>query len=223
MKKTMTFIAAMTALASAGVASADVTYTSTWADQSGPAMLTSFDGSNDNLTFGYAEEGNADDTGFFLQEAPLSGTPNATAAWVTDLVEGDTVTVSMWFKGTTSTTGATSKGRIWAHYTNNDDVDAYAASAGGGPSGYAGLSGEWEMQEFTWTVVAGQTALAIEARIYASPATDPNGIGYLLGDDMTVTVSNDSANVQLAGIAIPAPGALALLGMAGLVARRRRA
>lgn len=222
MKKTMTFIAAMTALASAGIASADVTYTSTWDDQSGPAMLTSFDGSNDNLTFGYAAEGNTDDTGFFLQEAGLAGTPNATAAWVTNLVEGDTVTVSMWFKGTTSTTGATSKGRIWAHYTDNDDVDGYAGSAGGGPSGFAGANGEWELQEFTWTVAAGQTALALEARIYASPATDSEGVAYLLGDDMTVTVSNDSANVQMAGT-IPAPGALALIGMAGLVARRRRA
>jgi hypothetical protein len=73
MKKTMTFIAAMTALASAGIASADVTYTSTWDDQSGPAMLTSFDGSNDNLTFGYANEGYLDSSGFFMQEAGLAG------------------------------------------------------------------------------------------------------------------------------------------------------
>ena len=220
--KTHTVLGTLALAAFATAASAEVTYTSTWSDQSGPAMLTSFDGSNDNLTFGYSNEGVSDATGFWMEEAPLSGTPNATAAWVTDLVEGDTVTVRMWFKGTESKTGATSKGRIWAHYTDNDDIDGYAGSAGGGPSGFAGADLVWEMQEFTWTIAAGQTALAVEARIYASPATDPEGLAYLMGDDMTIIVSNDSANVTLAGV-VPAPGALALIGLGGLVARRRRA
>ena len=220
MKNSMTLIAAMTALASAGVAAADVTYTSTWDDQSGPAFLTSFDGSNDNLTFGYQNEGYNDSTGWFMNEAGLSGTPNATAAWITGLSEGDTVTVSMWFRGTEDGTG-TSKGRLWGHYTANDDIDAYDGSASGA-SGYAGADFTWELQEHTWTIGADKTALAVEARIYSSPSTDSEGSAYLIGDNMTVTVSNDLATVNMGGT-IPAPGALALIGMAGLVARRRRA
>ena len=220
MKTSMTLIAAMTALASAGVAAADVTYTSTWDDQSGPAFLTSYSGSNDNLTYGYQNEGYGDDTGWYMSEAPLASTPNATAAWITGLSEGDTVTVSMWFRGTDNGTG-TSKGRLWGHYTDNDDIDGYDGSASGA-SGYAGADLEWEMQEHTWTIAAGKTALAVEARIYSSPSTDPDGNSYLIGDNMIITVSNDSANVTMGGV-IPAPGALALIGMGGLVARRRRA
>ena len=43
----------------------------------------------------------------------------------------------------------------------------------------------------------------------------------VLGDDLTVSTNNDGAMITLAGV-VPAPGAIALLGVAGLASRRRR-
>ena len=41
--------------------------------------------------------------------------------------------------------------------------------------------------------------------------------------DLAVTVNNDAASITLPDTYVPAPGALALIGLGGLVARRRRA
>ena len=60
----------------------------------------------------------------------------------------------------------------------------------------------------------------IEARIYSYSST-ANDTTWLT--DLSVSVNNDDATITLPDTFIPAPGALALLGMGGLVARRRRA
>ncbi|MCP4797427.1 MAG: hypothetical protein GY885_14840, partial [Phycisphaeraceae bacterium] len=68
----------------------------------------------------------------------------------------------------------------------------------------------------TWTIAEGQTALVIEARMYSYGSNN-----IVLGDDLTVSTNNDGAMITLAGV-VPAPGAIALLGVAGLASRRRR-
>lgn len=219
----MNLLAVATVSSVCAVAAAEVTYQSTWADQSGPAMLASYSGSNDNVTFGYADSGYNDSHGFYVQESPLVSTPNVTMAWIRGLQEGDTVTATIWYKGTITEDGS-SKARLWSHYTAGDDINAYAGSSSGNSNTYGGASGEWEMLTNTWTIGGNfdeGEGFAIETRIYSSPATDPDGTAILYGDDLTITVSRDDAIVDLAGV--PAPGALALLGLGGIVARRRRA
>ena len=58
----------------------------------------------------------------------------------------------------------------------------------------------------------------IEARIYAYDSGADNQIWI---DDLNVSSSNANAEIFVGGVAIPAPGALALLGLAGLGRRRR--
>ena len=60
--------------------------------------------------------------------------------------------------------------------------------------------------------------LMIEARIYAYDSGADNQIWI---DDLNVSSSNANAEIFVGGVAIPAPGALALLGLAGLGRRRR--
>ena len=107
------------------------------------------------------------------------------------------------------------KGRLWGHYSSNDDITTYLGSASGSPD-YAGEGGMWTQASHTWTIADGQTALVIEARMYSYGENN-----VLLGDDLMVSTNNDGAMITVAGV-IPAPGAIALLGVAGLASRRRR-
>ena len=63
-------------------------------------------------------------------------------------------------------------------------------------------------------------ALVIQLRFYAS---NPSGsdINTPYVDDLTVNVNSGSSDV-LINTPVPAPGALALLGVPGLAGRRRR-
>ena len=104
-----------------------------------------------------------------------------------------------------------SKVRIWAHYTTGNIGD-YGGSAGGNNT-YSGS--DWTLLEDNWTFSAG---------------TDGGGdhTGQLVNsayiDDLNISVAGD----DLSGVQIftpgniPAPGALALLGLASLTNRRRR-
>ena len=208
-------LATVAVAAMASSAMAEISASSGWEDNAADALLGTFGNVGD---YGYDQaDPFAGTNSLFIMEDPLSGTPQGYVAWIRGLSEGDTVTVSMWFKGEDSGSGDTiAKGRLWAHYTDEVDTTSYLGSASG-PSDYAGDEGVWEQSTYTWTVAAGQTALMIEARIYSYGENN-----MILGDDMVVTVSNDNANITLAGV-VPAPGAIALLGVAGLAGRRRRA
>jgi hypothetical protein len=208
-------LATVAVAAVASPAMAQVTSATDWEDPSADALLGTFGNVGD---YGYDQtDPFAGNNSLFIMEEPLSGTPQGYVAWIRGLSEGDTVTVSMWFKGEDSGSGDTiAKGRLWAHYTDEVDNTSYLGSASG-PSDYAGDEGVWEQSTYTWTIAAGQTALMIEARLYSYGENN-----MILGDDLFVTVSNDNANITLAGV-VPAPGAIALLGVAGLAGRRRRA
>ena len=152
-----------------------------------------------------------------ITEEPLSGTPQVYAAYITGLSEGDTVTASAWMLGLDGDgDGDSAKGRLWGHYFDGSDLTSYEGSASG-PSGYAGEDATWSDTEHTWTIAAGQTALIIEVRIYSYSGGD----AQIWVDDLTVSSSNADADIFVGGVAIPAPGALALLGLAGLGRRRR--
>jgi MYXO-CTERM domain-containing protein len=153
-----------------------------------------------------------------LHEDPIGGTPQAFVAWITGLTDGDEITGSFWGLGD-GTTDA--KARIWGHYTTaGGDIDAYDGSAGGN-SAYSGA--DWTFLENTWTFNGdggNHGGLVIEARIYGY-----SGGSYTTWvDDLTVSVNDadGSGGIEIHFAAIPAPGALALLGLAGLCGTRRR-
>jgi len=207
-------LATVAVAAVASPAMAQVTSATDWEDPSADALLGTYGNVGD---YGYDQtDPFAGNYSLFIMEEPLSSTPQGYVAWIRGLTAGDTVTASMWFKGEDSGSGDTiAKGRLWAHYTDEVDTTSYLGSASG-PSGYAGDEGVWEQITHTWTIADGQTALMIEARLYSYGENN-----MILGDDLFVTVSNDNANITVAGV-VPAPGAIALLGVAGLAGRRRR-
>ena len=152
-----------------------------------------------------------------VTEEPLSSTPQVYVAYVTGLSEGDTVTASAWMLGLDGDEdGDSAKGRLWGHYFDGSDFTSYDGSASG-PSTYAGAGATWSDTEHTWTIGADKTALMIEVRIYSYSGGD----AQIWVDDLIVSSSNSNASIVVAGVAIPAPGALALLGLAGLGRRRR--
>ncbi len=143
-----------------------------------------------------------------------SGTPQAFVGWVTGLTDGDTVTASFWVYDTTP--GASPSGRIWGHYTLDDDVDSYKGSASGNYTYSAGTG--WSMLEHTWTFDSDsgtRDGLMIEARTYNQSGVSGQTI-YV--DDIAVHVDGDNAVIHLPGNAqVPVPGAIILLG-SGVIA-----
>ena len=153
-----------------------------------------------------------------LYEDPISGTPQAFVAWITGLTDGDEITGSFWGLGDGSTD---SKTRIWGHYTTaGGDIDAYDGSASGNSS-YSGA--DWTFLEHTWTFNGdggNHGGLVIEARLYSYSG----GSGSAWIDNLNVSVNDvdGSGGIEIHFAPIPAPGALALLGIAGLARRRRK-
>jgi MYXO-CTERM domain-containing protein len=207
------FVTAAVAAALTGSAMADIEASSGWEDTSSPAILGSF---GNLFDWGY-ESGDvySGSHSLYMIEDPVSGTPQGYVAWVTGLSAGDTVTATMWMKGASNGVDNDGKGRLWGHYSSDDDITTYFGSASGSGD-YAGEGGIWTQASHTWTIADGQTALVIEARMYSYGENN-----FLLGDDLVVSTNNDGAMITVAGV-IPAPGAIALLGVAGLASRRRR-
>jgi len=184
-----TLLTCLLALIIAGAASAQQTMTYGWED--GGEMLSCYtcDGMgfyNDNTV---AEFGNAS---LALTEVPgNTNTPQAYVAWVTGLADGDQVTAS--FDVLDDTIGGNPSIRIWGHWSDPLDIDAYVSSAGGN-STYSGAVGGWETLSYTWTAGAGQEALVIEARPYES--TSATEIHYCWLDNLVVTAP-DGATIHL--------------------------
>jgi hypothetical protein len=155
-----------------------------------------------------------------VAEDPHDGTPQAYVAFIEGLQENDTVSASFW--GYDTTPGASPSMRIWGHYAFNGDVNSYDGSASGN-STYTGTAGEpqqgdWWQVGHTWTVAADKEALVVEVRLYSTPSTsDPNHTDYFV-DLLEVTTSSSTATITFA----PEPASLAILGLGGLVAIRRR-
>jgi MYXO-CTERM domain-containing protein len=154
-----------------------------------------------------------------IHEDPVSGTPQAYVAWITGLTDGDIVTGSFMALGADDL--GSSSARIWGHYTGGGgDINHYDGSASGNSSYSTAV---WAELAHTWTFNGdggNHDGLVIEARIYTTG--DDNGTTWI--DDIGVNVidSDGSGGIEIHFAAVPAPGALAILGLAGLASRRRR-
>ncbi|MGA0173858.1 MAG: PEP-CTERM sorting domain-containing protein, partial [Phycisphaerales bacterium] len=164
---------------------------------------------------GFVYSGNAS---LFIYEEPIGGTPQAYVAWITGLQDGDVVDASFW--AWDDTPSGSPSVRIWGHYgVTADGVNSNAGSAGGNNT-YSGAT-VWSNLAHSWTFdSAGGTrdALIIEVRMYAGDLS--TNFAYI--DDIAVTVNGaDVSGVNII-FPVPAPGAIALLGIAGLAGSRRR-
>ena len=215
--KIIAMLGAATVLATTSVATAGLNYSGSYDWNDGGTVLGSY-GSNVAFANVVNPVYGGNDGSLMLTEDPLSGTPQGFVSWITGLNDGDSIDVSMWALGDGSVTG---KIRLWAHYTSGD-ITTYAGSASG-PSDYSDSTTEWKQLTNTWTFDSddgNRTGLVIEARLYAYSANeDPSG----WVDDINVNVMSSSDDVNIIFPApIPAPAALALLGLAGLAGGRRR-
>lgn len=181
-------------------------------------------GSYGNLAFaenvGAPDPVYSGDRSLHLVEDPIDGTPQAYLAYITGLQDGDVIDASFWRYDTTPSESPAM--RIWGHYATSDDIDDYQGSAGGN-SDYGPGTG-WDQVAHQWVFdSAGGTrdALVVECRLY-SPSEGPGDQFWV--DDLYVQVEgNDLCNVDIyLPDDIPAPGAAALLALAGVVTRRRR-
>ena len=145
-----------------------------------------------------------------VAEAPHASTPQAYIAFIENLAEGDVIDAS--FFGYDISASSPSM-RIWAHYALNGDVNAYEGSAGGNDTYTSGIG--WEEVGYQWVMPADKEALVIELRLYSTPSTADERTDYFV-DDLTVTAP-DCATITVA----PEPASLLLLGLAGLLIRRR--
>ncbi len=199
----------LTTLASAG-AGFEASYG--WED--GGTILGSYGniGSADNEYFD-AEHGNV----LAMTEDPIGGTPQGFVAWITGLNDGDLISASFMGLGDGVDT---SKVRIWGHYTNTGgDINDYGGSAGGN-SDYSGA--DWTLLSHDWTFNSNdgqRDGLVIEARLYTYSG-QTSTTGYV--DDLYVSVSSGGNVVITVPGPVPAPAALAVLGIAGLAGVRRR-
>jgi MYXO-CTERM domain-containing protein len=120
--------------------------------------------------------------------------------------------------------GSYAANRIWGSYTNDSsDITSYDGSAGGNSTYTTDV---WTMLEHTWTFNGdggNHDGLVIQARMYGYSG-DGAGTYTSWVDDLSVMVDDvdGSGGIVIHFAAIPAPGALALLGLAGLASRRRR-
>ena len=210
-------IVAVASVASLGsVATAGGFYSASYSWDNGGTVLGSY---GSNVTFTNVDDplgggGNA----LEIHEEPLSGTPQGYISWITGLTDGDTIDVSMLGLGDGS---ETSKVRLWAHYTL-DDITSYGGSSSG-PSGYSSSTTEWTLLSHQWTFDSNggaRNGIVIEARIYSYSS---NELTSAWVTDLNVEVESTSDSVSIMfPVAIPAPGALAMLGLAGLAGRGRR-
>ncbi len=139
-------------------------------------------------------------------------TPQAYVAWIEGLQVGDQVTVGFWAYDTTPE-NEDPKGRIWAHYNELNDIDAYAGSASGNGA-YSDGPG-WTYLEWTWNYAPTDpeaTGLVIEARTYS----DLGDTVWV--DDMTITAP-DHATIS---VPVPEPATMSLIAAGALALIRRR-
>jgi len=136
-----------------------------------------------------------------VSESPLSSTPQAFIAWVTDISEGDEITAC--FYGYDNTPSSSPSLRIWGSWSANDDIDSYGGSADGNTD-YTDGSG-WGQVCHTFTtdvIVNGQMtwdsgeALIIQARLYSSSG-GPDPTVYFI--DLVEITAPNSVTVNYPG------------------------
>jgi len=216
MKRVM--LALLATLFITGTANA-ATVTYGWED--GGTILGSYGNLVDPLNV--SDKVNSGSYALKVTESPHSGTPQAYVGFVTGLTDGDVIDAG--FFGYDDTPGASPSLRIWGHYALSGDIDSYEGSASGNYT-YTDGTG-WSEVSHSWTFDSdggARDALVIEARLYSTPSTDPNGSTDFWIDDLTITAP-DHAGIQTAGTnPVPVPAAFWLLGsgLIGLAGLRRR-
>ena len=108
-----------------------------------------------------------------VSESPVSGTPQAWVAWVTDLSSGDEVTAC--FYGYDDSPNGSPSLRIWGSWSLNDDINSYSGSADGNTaytdgSGWSQLCHTFSTTQANWEE---GDALIVQARLY-SGSDDPS-------------------------------------------------
>ena len=160
-------------------------------------------------------------TALRMTENPLSGTPQVYIGIISGLSDGDVIDSSALGWGSGSG-GEYSKVRLWGFYVGEDGT--YTNSGNDDrttTSDFSSSDTEWTEINSQWTFDASKgVGFMIEARIYSYSST---AFPDTWLTDLAVSVNNDDASITLPDTYIPAPGALALIGLGGLVARRRRA
>ena len=208
----------------ATIAHAGLSYSASYGWEDGGLSLGGYNNSNlaifsnDNADF--VHSGNLS---LGLTEDPTDGTPQTYVAFITGLTDGDVVDVSLW--GWDDTEGVSPSTRLWGGYATSDDIMNYKGSASNGGGSYSTGTPEnpWGEMNASWTFDSDggeRDALVIQVRFYAQNSGTAD-LNTLYVDDLTVNVSSGNTGVVI-NTPVPAPGALALLGIAGLAGRRRR-
>ena len=131
-----------------------------------------------------------------VSESPISGTPQAFIAWVTDLSGGQDITAC--FYGYDESSNSAPSLRIWGSWSANDDIDSYQGSADGNNdytagSGWSQVCHTFSTNQENWD--SGE-ALVIQARLYSS-SSGPDPTVYFI--DLVEVTAPNSANVNYPG------------------------
>lgn len=187
-----------------------------WED--GGTILGYFNsGSGEITATNSSEQVFAESSALQLVEDPTGGTPQVWVGFVTGLQDGDIISAN--FMVYDDTEGGSPSVRIWGGYAMSDDISNYMGSAGGNSdysagTGWSNLSHQWTFDSGLGGSNEGRDGLVIQVRMYSDSDSSPVYI-----DNLNIQTSSSTAVINVA----PAPGALALLGLAGLAGRRRRA
>lgn len=110
-----------------------------------------------------------------VAEDPHNGTPQAWIAWVSGLQTGDVVSASFYGYDITPDPASPSL-RIWGAFTDGTGPSGYVGTAvSSSPSPLYTPGNGWGISQWTYLPCpATASGLRVEARLYSTPATDPN-------------------------------------------------
>lgn len=218
---TMTLLAAGTcAMIAASAANAAVVVGWTMAT----AVPASTTGSN--YTYGAADQG------ALVSGSMLSGThSSASTAWSSPAGNGSTYALSSngwnvgdYYQISLATTGYSSVSVAWEQTRSSTGPAGFEAvlSVDGG-STFSSL-GSYTVNQVSWSATVPVTTSSFGS--VASAADNQASViirfKVVTAGSSTTTGTNRIDNIVVSGTAVPAPGAIALLGVAGLVGSRRR-
>ena len=222
MKSLSSLLIASAMIATASAASADVI--------AGWSMPTAVAASTTGATYSYG----AADSGALVSGSMLSGThSSASTAWSSPAGNGSTYALSSngwnvgdYYQISLATTGYSSVSVAWDQTRSSTGPAGFEAvlSVDGG-STFSSL-GSYTVNQVSWS-----TSVPVTTSSFASLASAADNQASVIirfqvvtAGTSTTTGTNRIDNISVTGavVPIPSPGAIALVGLAGLVARRRR-
>ena len=219
MKSLSSLLIASAMIATASAASADVI--------AGWSMPTAVAASTTGATYSYG----AADSGALVSGSMLSGThSSASTAWSSPAGNGTTYALSSnawnvgdYYQISLATTGYSAVSVAWDQTRSGTGPAGFQAvlSVDGG-STFSSL-GTYTVNQVSWS-----TSVPVTTSSFASLASAADNQASVIirfkvvtAGTSTTTGTNRIDNIVVSGL-IPAPGAVALIGLAGLVSRRRR-